>query len=274
MPIQNIASAAIPNTPLARGHAVPWSERLRSPAAARLYVIAALLILWEIFARFIVDPLFSAPPSQVFGNMGALLARPGVVEALMLTLGELAAAFVLAILIGLVIGLAVGSTRFSKRAFFPVLMMLYGIPQVTILPILILTFGIGPMSKIVFGVTHGMFPVIIATVASMNNLKPIFRTSAWAMGASRWQTFRYVLLPHMVPGFFTGLRLAMSGVLIGVLLGELYASSKGIGHFTQMFSDNFDQVNLLGIVLIVAAIAMVFNAIVRRVELYFSRWRA
>lgn len=251
-----------------------FADKLMTPAAARVYVIALVLIIWELAARFLIDPIFSAPPSVVLMNMGALLSRPGVAAALWITFGQLAVAFALSILFGLVIGLIVGSTRFSKQAFFPVLMMLYGMPQITILPVIILTFGIGAMSKIVFGVTHGMFPVIIATVASMNNLKPIYETSAYSMGASRWQRFRYVLLPHMVPGFFTGLRLSMAAVLIGVLLAELYASSAGIGRFTTVFSDSFDQKNLLGIVLIVAAIAMLFNALVRRVEIHFNRWRA
>ena len=208
MPIQNIASAAAQMDPAAQQSGTPFAERLKRPAAARIYFIILFLIMWELAARYVVDPLFSAPPSLVFANIGVLLRRPGVVDALLITFGELAIAFVMSILIGLIIGLVVGSTRFSKQTFFPIFMMLYGIPQVTILPILILTFGIGPMSKVVFGVTHGMFPVIIATVASMNNLKPIFRKSAYSMGANRWQKFRYVLLPHMVPGFFTGLRLA------------------------------------------------------------------
>lgn len=266
----NTPSAMVSRAP--RGDSV--MQWLKTPAAARLYVIALALVFWELAARFVIDPIFSAPPSVVFMNMGALLTRPGVAAALLITFGQLAAAFVLSVLIGSIIGLAVGSTRFAKQAFFPVLMLLYGMPQITILPVIVLTFGIGAASKIVFGVTHGMFPVIIATVASMNNLKPIYETSAHSMGASRWQKFRYVLLPHMVPGFFTGLRLSMAAVLIGVLLAELYASSAGIGRFTTVFSDSFDQKNLLGLVLIVAAIAMLFNALVRRAEVHFNRWRA
>ena len=250
-----------------------FSRWLRSPAGARFGVIILFVLFWEFAARYLIDPIFSAPPSEVLMNMGALLNRPGVVNALVITFYQLAVAFVLSVVIGLLIGLAVGSTRFARMSFFPMITLLYGIPQITILPVIMLTFGIGAASKIVFGVTHGAFPVIIATVASMNNLKPIYQLSAQAMGANRWQKFRYVMLPHMVPGFFTGLRLATAAVLIGVLLAELYASSAGIGRFTTVFSEGFDQKNLLGLVLIVAAIAVLFNSIMRRLEIHFNRWR-
>src|SRR5207253_10065539 len=61
-----------------------------------------------------------------------------------------------------------------------------------------------------------------------------------SMGASRWQIFRWVIFPHMIPSFFAGMRLGMSGVLLGVLLAELYVSTAGIGYFTQLFTQNFD----------------------------------
>ena len=104
----------------------------------------------------------------------------------------------------------------------PIILLLYGTPQITILPLFILYFGIGPPSKIAFGVTHGIFPIIMAIVAGVQNLKPILLTSARSMGASRWHILRYVVFPHMIPSFFAGMRLGMTGVLLGVLLAELY----------------------------------------------------
>ncbi len=100
----------------------------------------------------------------------------------------------------------------------PIILLLYGTPQVTILPLFILYFGIGAASKIAFGVSHGIFPIIVTIVAGVQNIKPILLTSARSMGASRWQVLRYVIFPHMIPSFFAGMRLGMTGVLLGVLL--------------------------------------------------------
>ena len=108
----------------------------------------------------------------------------------------------------------------------PIILLLYGTPQVTILPLFILYFGIGPASKIAFGVSHGIFPIIVTIVAGVQNIKPILMTAARSMGASRWQIFRWVIFPHMIPSFFAGMRLGMTGVLLGVLLAELYVSTR------------------------------------------------
>ncbi|HTC04783.1 MAG TPA: ABC transporter permease subunit [Xanthobacteraceae bacterium] len=246
---------------------------LRHPGVVRLAVVLLILIVWEIAARFLVDPLFIAPPSRVVASLGAVWNTPGVPAALRLTLFELAVAFSISTVVGLAVGLAVGLRPFARRSVMPIILLLYGLPQITILPIFILLFGIGPLSKIAFGITHGTFAIIIAIVAGVQNLKPILLVSARSMGASRWQILRWVIFPHMIPSFFAGMRLGMTGVLLGVLLAELYVSTAGIGHFTTMFTENFDPTKLFGLVAMLAAMAIALNEIVRRAETRFSRWR-
>jgi ABC-type nitrate/sulfonate/bicarbonate transport system permease component len=246
---------------------------LRHGGVVRLGVVALLLIGWEIAARWFVDPMFISPPSRVLLSLGSVWHTNGVPGALRLTLFELAAAFAIAVAIGLTVGLAVGLQPFARSSLMPIILLLYGLPQITILPLFILYFGIGPASKIAFGVTHGMFPIMIAIVAGVQNLKPILLVSARSMGASRWQILRWVIFPHMIPSLFAGMRLGMSGALLGVLLAELYVSTNGIGHFTTMFTENFDPTKLFGLVAMLAAMAIVLNEIVRRAETRFSRWR-
>jgi len=99
-------------------------------------------------------------------------------------------------------------------------------------------------------------------------------TAARSMGANRWQIFRWVILPHMIPTFFAGMRLGMTGVLLGVLLAELYVSTAGIGYFTSLFTQNLEPAKLIGLVSMLALIAVVLNTIVRRAEAHYGRWRA
>jgi ABC-type nitrate/sulfonate/bicarbonate transport system permease component len=249
------------------------TELLRRPGLARLLVVIALLGLWEAAARWWIDPIFLAPPSRVFTSLDKVFNTRGVPAALQITFWELAVAFLIAVAVGLVVGLAVGLSKFSNRSFMPIILLLYGTPQITILPLFILYFGIGPASKVAFGVTHGIFPIIVTIVAGVQNIKPILMTAARSMGASRWQIFRWVIFPHMIPSFFAGMRLGMTGVLLGVLLAELYVSTAGIGYFTTLFTQNFDPTKLLGLISILAAMAIVLNEIVRRAEVYFGRWR-
>ena len=244
-----------------------WRRALRRPWVARIAVVVLLLALWEVAARWWVDPIFLSPPSRVFASLPAVFDTRGVPAALRVTFWELAVAFALSVVIGLAIGLAVGLKPFARKSFMPIILLLYGI-----LPLFILYFGIGPASKIAFGVSHGFFPIVMTIVAGVQNIKPILLTSARAMGASRWQTLRYVVFPHMIPSFFAGMRLAMTGVLLGVLLAELYVSTAGIGYFTTLFTQNFDPTRLLGLISVLAAMAIVLNEIVRRAEVHFGRW--
>jgi ABC-type nitrate/sulfonate/bicarbonate transport system permease component len=245
---------------------------LRRAWVARIGVVALLFIFWEIAARWWVDPMFLSPPSRVLMSLQAMFDTRGVPAALRITFWELGVAFAMSVAIGLVIGLAVGLQPFAQKSFMPIILLLYGTPQVTILPLFILYFGIGPASKIAFGVSHGIFPIILTIVAGVQNIKPILLTSARSMGASRWQVLRHVIFPHMIPSFFAGMRLGMTGVLLGVLLAELYVSTAGIGYFTTLFTQNFDPTRLFGLIAVLAAMAIVLNEIVRRAEAHFSRW--
>jgi len=246
---------------------------LSRPWIARLLVIGVVLLAWEIAARWFVDPMFLSPPSRVVVSLDEVFRTPGVPAALWVTFLELGAAFVLSVTIGLVVGFAIGLQPFARRSFTPIILLLYGLPQITILPLFILYFGIGPASKIAFGVSHGVFPIVMTIIAGVQNIKPIFLVSARSMGADRWQILRWVIFPHMIPSFFAGMRLGMTGVLLGVLLAELYVSTAGIGYFTTLFTQNLDPTKLLGLVGLLATMAIILNEIVRRAEVKFGEWR-
>ncbi len=248
-----------------------WAAR--RPAAARVGAIIAFLALWEILGLLFGDPLFFAPLSRTIAAFPDVIEDPQVMHAVLTTFWEVAVAFGLSVAIGLAIGIPVGLHRSTNESIYPIVLLLYGIPQVTILPLVVLIFGIGPASRIAFGVTHGMFPMIISIVAGVSRMSPILDTAARSMGANRAQLFRHVVFPQMVPAFFTGMRLGMSLVLLGVLLAELYSSQGGIGQYTTAYTESFQPAHLFGLVAILAAMAIALNEAVRRAEIRASRWR-
>jgi ABC-type nitrate/sulfonate/bicarbonate transport system permease component len=243
------------------------------PAVARLGIIAVALLAWEAGARLFGDPLFISPPSRVLPALFDLAHDRSIVAAVGLTCWELTAAFVLSIIIGLGLGLVVGLNRFTRGSMYPIILLLYATPQATILPLFVLVFGIGPASKIAFGVSHGVFPILMTVAAGVQNIPPILLTSARSMGANRRQILTAVVFPHLVPSFFTGLRLGITAVLFGVLLSELYVSQSGIGHFTTEFTQTFQPQNLFALVAVLAAIAVTLNELCRWAESRFTRWR-
>lgn len=249
-----------------------WAKR--RPGSARLGAVVLFFLLWELVARTIGDPLFMAAPSEVLAALGPLYNDREVVHAIWTTVWELGLAFALSVVVGLLVGVPIGLHRASHESLFPIVMLLYGIPQITILPLIVLYFGIGPESRVVFGFTHGVFPMIVAIVGGVQSFSALLVTSAKSMGASDAQVFRHVVFPQMVPAFFTGMRLGMSAVLLGVLLAELYSSQGGIGHFTAAYTQTFQPANLFALIATLAAMAILMNEAVRRAEIRSSRWRA
>jgi ABC-type nitrate/sulfonate/bicarbonate transport system permease component len=234
---------------------------------SRFVIVATLVIALEIYGRLFADPAFLQPPSEVVRAWFVTVLRDErIMSALGLTVFEIACAYALSVMFGAIIGLAAGSTPLWREGFFPLILLLYAIPQVSLIPLFVLMFGLGPASKIAFGFSHGIFPVIVAVIAGMSNVPSIYVRGARSMGASKLDIIRHVIFPHMAPGFFVGLRLAMTMTLLGVILAELYVSTGGIGYFTRVFAENYNPAPLFALVGSLAAIALAFNACVRIAE--------
>lgn len=252
----------------------PGESWLRTPMATRLGVIVLIILFWEFGARFYNDPDFMAPATQSFVSLFEITQDSEVLTAIYDMFWQLALAFAMALFSGLLLGMAVGISRPTYRTFFPIILMVYAFPQITVLPLLVLLFGIGPAIKVVFGFTHGFFPIIVNVIAGAQNINPALLTAAKSMGASRSQIYRRIVFPHLVPSLFTGMRLGMTATLLGIILAELYATRKGIGYFTSFYAESFEPQNLFALVAMIAAAAIILNELLRRAETRFGRWRA
>jgi ABC-type nitrate/sulfonate/bicarbonate transport system permease component len=244
-----------------------------SVTAGRVGVVVIFLGVWEILARRFGDPLFICPPSAVIAGIVSITGNPRVDGALATAFYELLTAFAIAVALGVPLGIVLGRNRFWNAAVLPIVIMLYVVPQATLLPLFVLIFGVGAKAKIVFGVTHGVFPMILTVVAATRNIDPVLLQAARSMGATRRQILSYVVLPSAVPGMFTGMRLAMAATLLGVLLAELYVSTAGVGSFTTQFASAFQPAKLFALIALLAAMAVVLNELCRLAETRFNRWK-
>jgi NitT/TauT family transport system permease protein len=241
---------------------------------ARALIVIALVAVLEIYGRLFADPAFLQPPSEVLRAwFVTVLPDERIMSSLGLTVFEIACAYALSVVFGAAIGLAVGSTTLAREGFYPLVLLLYAIPQVSFIPLFVLMFGLGPASKIAFGFSHGIFPVIVAVTGGMSDVPALYVRGARSMGASKLAIVRHVVFPHMAPAFFVGLRLAMTMTLLGVILAELYVSTGGIGYFTRVFAETYNPASLFALIGSLAAIALAFNACVRIAERRLGRTR-
>lgn len=145
------------------------------------------------------------------------------------TLAAFAMAFAASAILGLALGLVLGVRRFAGEVAEPILAGFYTIPKVTLYPVVLLVFGLGVSAKVAFGIMHGLVPITLFTLGGVRALRPVLIRTARAMRLGTWQTMRTVLLPACLPSIVGGLRIGFSLSLLGVLIGEMFSSQRGLG---------------------------------------------
>ena len=242
---------------------------------SRVAIMVAVFALWEILSRTgIVNPRLLPPASDALTTLWELLQRASVRNDLAVTASEVLVAFILAVPCGLAIGFMIAENRYFAEVAKPLLFFAFSIPKSIFLPMFILVFGVGFAQKVGFGFFSTIFIVIMSTTAAVESVKPENLLVARSYGATPAQTIWRVYIPSMLPVLLETLRISMIFNLTGVMLAEMYASREGIGHLIANWGENFMMRQLLAGVLMVAAIAIAFNELVRWVETRCSHWRA
>jgi NitT/TauT family transport system permease protein len=243
-------------------------------ALARIALIAAILGAWEALSRTgVVNPMLLPSASDTFGMLTRLLQRPSLWNDLAATGLEVVTAFVLAVPTGALIGFLIAENPRFAEVVKPMLFFAFSIPKSVFLPMFILVFGVGFSQKVGYGFFSTVFIVIISTTTAVESVKIEYLTVARSYGATAAQTAFRVYLPSMLPILLEAVRISMIFNLTGVMLAEMYASRDGIGHLIADWGENFQMEQLLAGVLLISAIAMVFNESVRWVEARCSHWR-
>jgi len=242
--------------------------------AARFGIVVALFAIWEMLSRTgIVNPRLLPSASDTLVTLGDLLQRAGIQKDLAVTATEVVTAFALAVPVGALIGFLIAENKYFSDVAKPLLFFAFSIPKSIFLPMFILMFGVGFAQKVGFGFFSTIFIVIMSTTTAVESVKVEHLTVARSYGATTLQTAFRVYLPSMLPVLLEALRISMIFNLTGVILAEMYASRDGIGHQIATWGENFQMKQLLAGVLMVAAIAIAFNELVRWVETRCSHWR-
>jgi ABC-type nitrate/sulfonate/bicarbonate transport system permease component len=241
---------------------------------ARFAIVLAIFALWEMLSRTgMVNPRLLPSASDTLSTLGDLLQRASVRNDLAVTAREVLTAFALAVPVGALIGYLIAEHRYFADVMKPLLFFAFSIPKSIFLPMFILVFGVGFAQKVGFGFFSTIFIVIMSTTTAVESVKVEHLKVARSYGATPAQTAFRVYLPSMLPVLLEALRISMIFNLTGVILAEMYASRDGIGHQIASWGENFQMKQLLAGVVMIAAIAMTFNELVRWVETRCSHWR-
>ena len=216
--------------------------------------LIALLLAWEALGRSgLVDPLFIPSPTRI-AQAGWGLSRDrdfwndlaGERERILLGYGA-------AVAVAIPLGLAVGLSKRLQYLLSPFIDTLNAVPRVTLLPLIIIWFGIGIWSKVVVVFLGAVIPIVITTQSGVKTNEARFMRVARSFSASRMKIFSSIILPGTVPFIFTGLKYGAGRALLGVVVGELYAATAGLGHMIAEAGNTFQtDVVFFGVLIFMA----------------------
>ena len=251
---------------------------MKSDASQRYLIgggtLAAFLLAWEICADLgAINPLFVSSPSRIWQAGATLMADPDFWNDMRVSASEFILGYAAAAGIGIPLGLAMGSSRRLSYILGPFVDTLNAVPRVTLLPLLIIWFGIGIWSKVAVAFLGAVIPIVISALAGVKTNEARFLAMAKSFSASRGKIFASIVLPGTVPFIFTGLKYAAGRALLGVVVGELYAATAGVGHMIADAGNLFQTDTLFFGVLVFTATGLVVVALLDRLERRFERWR-
>lgn len=237
--------------------------------------LAAFLLLWETASRAQwVDPADLPPFSLVVDELWRQLGDRRFLDNAWVTLVRVSVAFAIGAPLAVSVGFLLGEKAHFGEIFNPVIHFLLGVPQSIFLPVFILVFGIEFMQKVVFGITHIFFVVVVNTVAAVHAVPKSHVLAARSFGASRTQIYTRIFLPAMLPLVVTGLRLGMIFNILGVLLAEMYASRAGLGLLLFTWGEAYEVRKLMAAILLISLATILVNELMRVWEARLGRWQA
>ena len=235
--------------------------------------LALFLGLWEYACGHWVDPMFLSSPSRVVAA-GVELVRTGDIWSdLVVSANEFIWGYMAAVAVAVPLGLFIGWNRRAQYMLQPFIDIMNAVPRITFLPILVIWFGIGVWSKLAVVFLGAVIPITIAAYSGVKTNEARFLRVARSFGASGFKIFTSIILPGSVPFIFTGLKYGAGRALLGVVVGELYASTAGIGHMIADAGNTLQtDVVFVGVVIFTVT-GLVINSLLDRIEKRFERWR-
>ena len=236
-------------------------------------VVLTMAIWQAMWSAGKISPLFMSGPSAIAIRFWDDLLHGHLLQDLAYSGKNFAIGFVLAVVAGVVLGVIIGWYKRVEMITGPFMSALYATPRVAMVPLIIIWFGIGMWSKVFIVFISAFFPVLINTVGGIQAIDRDLLKCARSFCATDRQIFATVAIPGAVPFILTGVRQGVALGLIGVVVGEMFGGSQGIGFMVAYGGQTFATDTLFVGVLIIAFAGIVMSAAAEQLEKRFSRWR-
>ncbi len=239
----------------------------------RLLFGLLLLALWELTSGRLIDPFWISSPSRVSVYLWQVISDGSIFGHLAITLYETFTGFFIGALAGISSGFVLARRETLAQILDPYIVAFNGIPRIALAPLFIIWFGIGPNSKVILVVIVVFFLTFFNTFSGVKGVDIELKNILRVMGASERQILFKVTIPSTIPWVTTGLKISVPYALVGAVVGEFIAASKGLGYLINYNTSLFSTTGALGGILVLALVVVLCNEVINRAEAYLLRWR-
>jgi len=233
-----------------------------------------LFLIWEICSQTgLLDIRFFPAPSAIFYHLIFISPDEGIIADIFATLNRVTWGYLFGSLTGVAMGVAMGLSRPIRAFFYPIVAMLYPIPKIAILPLIMLIFGIGEMSKIVVVFIGSFFLVLLNTLHGVTNLQKIYHDVSYVYRIKKSNFIFHVVLPGALPAIFTGLKLAIGYSLVIVVAAEFSGADAGIGYLIWQSWETFSIKAMYAGIFVIGALGFIFAYTLEYIERKLIPWK-
>jgi len=233
--------------------------------SARVAVLLAALILWYL-ASFATSPLILPGPVSVATQL--VRSWELIATNLWVTLSEIGLGFVAGSAIGIVVGTAIAHSRRLESIVRPYIATSQAVPKAALAPLFVLWLGFGLGPKVTIAALISFFPLLENTIVGLRRVDPDALKLFASLGASSWQVFVKLRLPHGLPYILTGLKVGIVFATVGAVIAEFVTSNKGLGALIMQAQGNFDTRLMFAVIIVLTVMGVFLYEILRLVE----RW--
>jgi NitT/TauT family transport system permease protein len=235
-------------------------------------VFVALIAFWGLAVSIYEIPAYLLPPpGDVLPRI--VTSRQTLINHSLVTIEEILLGFGLSIVTAIPLGLLIALSPLAKRMLYPLLVFIQLVPKIAIAPLFVVWIGFGIASKVMLTLLLTFFPLLLASIAGFQILDPRLLYLTRSLGASFWQTFRYLRFPAALPVIFSGLKTSATIAATAAIVAEFVGANKGLGYQLLQATGTMDTTLVFGILFILTIMGLVLNGIVEAVEYLMTPWQ-
>ena len=251
-----------------------WVQDKRRMLLGALAVILFFAVWEGIFTWGVeLNPFFISKPSLIWLGAMADIESGKLLREVMVSAQPFMFGFVAAIVVGILMGTFMGWRVRVGYSLDPLMTALYASPLVAIAPLVIILFGVGVAAKAILIFVLAVFPFVFNTFAGVKAVDQLLINVVRSLGGRERDIYFKVIVPSVLPYIIAGGRYAIGRALVGVLIGEFYAASAGIGYMIAWYGDMYALDRMFAYILVMMVIAVAFTEGIRWAERAAFPWR-